>query len=101
ILSESAYCASKFALAGWSESAQLDLWGTPVEVRLVLPGAIETEIWDRPGNDRAHYDGPFEPADTVAAGIVDAIEGERFEHYLPDMQPIVEMKTSDVDAFME
>ncbi|HET6772609.1 MAG TPA: SDR family NAD(P)-dependent oxidoreductase [Acidimicrobiales bacterium] len=97
---EAAYCASKFALAGWSEAMQLDLWDTPVDVRLVLPGAVATEIWDQPGNDPPLYDGPFEPAEDVAAGIVDAIEGDRFEHYLPDMKPIVELKTGDVDGFL-
>jgi short-subunit dehydrogenase len=100
ILGEAAYCASKFALAGWSEAMQLDLWDTGVDVRLVLPGAIDTEIWDQPGNDPPLYDGPLEPAATVAAGIAAAIEGDRFEHYLPDMKPIVEMKTADIDAFL-
>jgi short-subunit dehydrogenase len=100
ILSETAYCASKFALAGWSEAMQLDLWDTPVEVRLILPGAIDTDIWYRPDNDPAHYDGPLEPPETVAAGIVDAIEGDRFEHYLPDMKAIAELKTSDLEGFM-
>jgi short-subunit dehydrogenase len=100
ILGEAAYCASKFALAGWSEAMQLDLWDTGVDVRLVLPGAIDTEIWDQPGNDPPLYDGPLEPATTVAAGIAAAIEGDRFEHYLPDMKPIVEMKTADIDAFL-
>lgn len=100
ILGEAAYCASKFALCGWSESMALDLWHTGVDVRLVLPGAIATEIWDQPGNDSPLYDGPLEPADTVAAGIADAIEGDSFEHYLPDMKAIVEMKTSDIDAFL-
>ena len=78
----------------------LDLWDTGVDVRLILPGAIATEIWDQPGNDDALYDGPFEPPETVAAGIIDAIEGDAFEHYLPDMKPIVEMKTSDIDDFL-
>src|SRR5215469_2488589 len=59
IAHEAAYCASKFALCGWSESMRIDLRGSGVEVKLVLPGAIETEIWDQPGNDPALYDGPF------------------------------------------
>ena len=101
ILAEAAYCASKFALAGWSEAMQLDLWDTPIEVRLILPGAIDTGIWDRPDNDPAHYDGPLEPPETVAAGIIAAIEGDRFEHYLPDLKAIAELKTSDVDGFMD
>ncbi len=49
IADEAAYCASKFALAGWAEAAAIDLWDEPVGVHLVLPGAIDTEIWDRPG----------------------------------------------------
>ena len=100
ILHEAAYCASKFALCGWSESMALDLWGTGVDVRLILPGAIDTDIWDRPDNDEAPYKGPFEPPETVAEGIVAAIEGDGFEHYLPDMKAIAEMKTSDIDGFM-
>ncbi len=100
ILGEAAYCASKFALAGWSESMQLDLWDTGVDVRLVLPGAVATEIWDQPDNDPPLYDGPLEPAEDVAAGIADAIESDRFEHYLPDMQALVEMKSADVDGFL-
>ena len=33
---EAAYCGTKFALAGWAESVAIDLWDTPVDVRLVL-----------------------------------------------------------------
>ncbi len=100
VLGEGAYSASKFALCGWSESMAAELWHTGVEVRLVLPGAIDTEIWDQPGNDAPLYDGPLEPAGNVAAGIVAAVEGDRIEHYLPDMRAIVEIKTSDLDGFL-
>lgn len=100
IAAESAYCASKFALAGWAEAVAIDLWETPVDVRLVLPGPIDTEIWDRPGSDRAHYDGPLEPPSTVATAIADAIEGDAFEVYSPDMRGVVEWKTSDIDAYL-
>lgn len=97
---EAAYCGSKFALAGWSESLAADLVGTGVAVRLVLPGPVDTEIWDQPGNDTADYSGPLVPADEVAAGIVDCIDSPRFEHYLPDMSAVVEMKTKDFDGFV-
>ena len=100
IPAEAAYCASKFALAGWSESLAMDLWSTGVDVRLIVPGAIDTDIWDRPGNDAAHFSGELEPPETVAAGIVAAIEGDRFEHYLPDLKGIAEFKTSAIDDFL-
>jgi short-subunit dehydrogenase len=100
IATEAAYCASKFALAGWSEALAADLAGTGVSIRLVLPGAIDTEIWDQPGNDPPLYAGPLVPADEVASGIVACIASPTFEHYLPDMKAIVEMKTTDFDGFM-
>lgn len=97
---EAAYSASKFALCGWSEAVAVDLWGTGVQVRLVNPGPIDTEIWDLPDNDAPLYDGPKVSADEMAAGIVAAMEGEAFEAYVPDMKAIVEMKTSDPDTFL-
>jgi short-subunit dehydrogenase len=100
ITTEAAYSASKFALCGFSEAMAADLDGTGVKVRLVLPGAIDTEIWDQPGNDPAFYTGPLTPADEVANGIVDAIDSDHFEHYLPDMKAVVELKTADFDSFL-
>jgi NAD(P)-dependent dehydrogenase (short-subunit alcohol dehydrogenase family) len=99
IAAEAAYSASKFALCGWSESLAMDLWGTGIGVRLIIPGAIDTEIWDQPDNDPPLYLGPREPPELVADGIIAAIEGDRFEHYLPDLKPVVEFKTGDPDAF--
>ena len=69
-------------------------------VRLIIPGPIDTDIWDRPGNNVAHYDGPREPPETVARGIVAAIGSDTFEHYLPDLKGVVEFKTSDIDTFL-
>jgi short-subunit dehydrogenase len=100
IATEAAYSASKFALAGWSEALAADLVGTGVHVRLVLPGAIDTEIWDQPDNDPPVYSGPLEPPEEIAAGIIACVHSDRFEHYLPDLSAIVEMKTRDFDAFV-
>jgi short-subunit dehydrogenase len=101
ILHESAYCAAKFALCGWTESMALDLWHTGVQARLVIPGPVDTDIWDRPGTDAPIYDGPKEPPETVAAGIIELLEGDRFEAYLPDMRSIAEFKTTDIETFLE
>jgi short-subunit dehydrogenase len=100
IATEAAYCASKFALAGWSESMAADLVGTGVSLRLVLPGAIDTEIWDQPDNDPPLYSGPLVPAEEMAAGIVDCLDSQGFEHYIPDMKGVVEMKTKDFEGFV-
>lgn len=101
IKGEAAYCASKFALAGWSEAMAADLWSTGIDVRLVHPGPIDTEIWDQPGNAPADYAGPFEPPSAVADAIIAAIESDHFEHYVPDMLAIVEFKTAQIDTFIE
>jgi short-subunit dehydrogenase len=100
IAHEAAYCASKFALSGWSEVMAIDLAGTGVDVRLIQPGPIATDIWDRPGERHAVYDGPKEPPEVVARGILAAIEGSGFEHYLPDLKAVVDYKQSDTDGYL-
>jgi len=97
---EAAYCASKFALCGWTEAMHVDLWDAPIEIRLINPGAIDTEIWDTAGEDAPLYEGEKEPPEGIAEGIVAAIEGEKFEHYIPDMKPFVDAKQDDIDAFL-
>jgi len=101
----SAYCASKFALCGWSEAMAIDLAKTNVRVVLINPGAVDTDIWDRPGSDAPVYDGPKVAPEEVAPGIVAAIdatntESQAFEHYIPDMKAVVEWKTSNIDEFL-
>jgi len=98
---EAAYSASKFALCGWSEAIAVDLFDTGIQIRLVNPGPIDTEIWDLPGNDDPLYSGPKISAAEMAEGIVGAMEGDSFEHYVPDMRGIIESKTADPDPFIK
>jgi NAD(P)-dependent dehydrogenase (short-subunit alcohol dehydrogenase family) len=100
IAHEAAYCASKFALTGWSESMATDLHQSPIQVRLIQPGPIDTDIWDRPDNDPALFDIEKVPPEEVAEGIVAALASDRFEHYLPDMKAIVTGKDADIDSFI-
>jgi short-subunit dehydrogenase len=100
IIHEAAYCASKFALCGWSESMAVDLHGTGVSVKLIQPGPVDTEIWEQPGNDDPLYDGPKVPAEEVADGIISALGSERFEHYLPDLKAVVDAKNADLDGYI-
>ncbi len=100
IIHEAAYCASKFALCGWSESIAADLHGTGIAVKLIEPGPVDTEIWDQPGSEDPLYSGPKFPADQIAEGIVTALSSDCFEHYLPDLKAVVEAKTADIDAYI-
>jgi len=100
IIHESAYCASKFALCGWSESMAVDLHGTGISVKLIEPGPVDTEIWDQPDNDDPIYDGPKFSADEVAVGIIAALGSDGFEHYVPDMKAVVDLKNADIDTYI-
>jgi hypothetical protein len=40
------------------------------------------------------------PPEEGAAGIVASITSDRFEHYVPDLRAVVEMKTRDIEGFM-
>jgi short-subunit dehydrogenase len=110
IVHEAAYCAAKFAMCGWSETARIDLAGSGIDVKLVLPGPIDTEIWEPvPGELPGLYDGPFVSAADCAADIVNAIERDGFEFYVPEsveggfgaQKDLVVGKTQDVDAFTD
>ena len=43
---ESAYCASKFALSGFSEALRTEVMVDKIDVTTIFPGAIETEIFE-------------------------------------------------------
>lgn len=104
---ESAYCAAKYALCGWSEVMRVDLYGTGVDVKLVLPGPIATEIWDQPDNEPALIEVETVPAADAAAGIAEAIEADGFEFYVPpvfpggvDAKEIAVGKARDCDGYV-
>ena len=56
-------------------------------MKLVLPGPIDTEIWDQPDNEPALFDIEKVPAADCAAGIADALEDDGFEYYVPARVP--------------
>jgi short-subunit dehydrogenase len=87
IANEAAYNAAKYAMCGWAEAMYLDLGGSGVDVKLVLPGPIATEIWDQPGNEPALIDVDKVPPAECAAGIADALEDDGFEYYVPPEFP--------------
>jgi NAD(P)-dependent dehydrogenase (short-subunit alcohol dehydrogenase family) len=47
---ETAYCASKFALAGFSEALRTEVMSDKIDVSTIFPGAVETEIFETSAN---------------------------------------------------
>ncbi|HMY73605.1 MAG TPA: SDR family NAD(P)-dependent oxidoreductase, partial [Blastocatellia bacterium] len=47
---ETAYSASKFALAGFSEALRAEVMSEGIDVSTIYPGAVETEIFDAAAN---------------------------------------------------
>ena len=103
IVHESAYCAAKFAVSGWTEVAAMDLADTPIEVKLIQPGAIDTEIWiPLPGELPGLPGAEFVTAEECAAGIVDALEADGVEFFVPaDLKAHVDMKNADLGGWIE
>jgi len=71
---ETAYCASKFAMAGFSEALRTEVMAQGIDVSTIFPGAVESEIWEttdnRTGLDLAALLPKF-PARELARIIVD------------------------------
>ena len=85
---ESAYSASKYAMTGWSEVLAADLGDTGVKVHLVVPGAIDTEMWQK-GQEPASYRGRFVPAQAVSDAVLECLETGKFERWVPRrLQPV-------------
>jgi len=70
---ETAYCASKFAMAGFSEALRTEVMAQGIDVSTIFPGAVESEIWEttenRTGLDMASMLPKF-PARELARIIV-------------------------------
>jgi short-subunit dehydrogenase len=79
-----AYSASKFALAGWTDSLHLEERAHGVHVGLVLPGFVATEGFpQRMLVDRRLTRWAVGKPETVAEAIIDAGPGGRAERYVP------------------
>jgi short-subunit dehydrogenase len=103
IVHESAYCAAKFALSGWTEVAAMDLADSPIEVKLIQPGAIQTEIWiPQPGELPGLPGVDFATAEQCAEGIAAALKTEGFEFFVPaDLKAHVDMKNADIGGWIQ
>lgn len=79
---ETAYCASKFALAGLSQALRTEVMTDKIDVSTIFPGVVESEIWEAATN-RIGYTFPDAlpklPAREVARAIVEDARWPRAE----------------------
>jgi NAD(P)-dependent dehydrogenase (short-subunit alcohol dehydrogenase family) len=74
------YCATKHAVVGLSESLRLELAGTGIDVTVVMPVGVNTELYS--GLQQMRGIKTPEPED-VAEAIVEALQTGRYEVYVP------------------
>jgi len=70
---QTAYCGSKFALAGFSEALRAEVMSDGIDVSTIFPGAVETEIFESAANQtglEAPSFMPKFPANAMARIIV-------------------------------
>ncbi|MHB8340684.1 MAG: SDR family NAD(P)-dependent oxidoreductase [Mycobacteriales bacterium] len=79
---EGAYGASKAALSLWTHALAVDLHGTGVEVSVVSPGPIDTEIWSK-DQTPSPYTGRKYPPELVARAILRSIERRTLHRTTP------------------
>ncbi len=77
---EAVYCGTKFAVLGLTEAVREELRGTGVEVSVVMPNLVATDLGS--GMSAARGSRTLTP-DAVAAAIVGAIERPRLEVPVP------------------
>lgn len=85
------YCATKFALVGFSEALRTEVLGSGVKVALVCPGTTDTEFFVKaekgkmPGASRLML--AVKP-ERVARAICDAAEDGRYRRIIPALAAI-------------
>lgn len=74
------YCGTKFGVLGYSESVALELQGTGVEISVIAPGVINTELATGLKDIRGMR--RLEP-DEVAERVVETLQHPRFVTFVP------------------
>jgi NAD(P)-dependent dehydrogenase (short-subunit alcohol dehydrogenase family) len=74
------YCAAKHGVVGLSEALRLELRGTGVDVSIVMPAIVQTEL--TAGLRPARAFRPTTP-ETVAEAVIDALKENRFDVFVP------------------
>jgi len=81
-----AYCASKFAMLGFSEGLKHELQGTNVKVTVVSPIMVRTNFFDHPSfQDMPKYSPTSLSAENVANAVIKAANSSRLEIIVPSV----------------
>ena len=84
------YCASKFAMLGFSEGLKHELNGTGVGITVVSPIMVKTDFFDHPSFEKMPKYSPTSlSAKTVAKAIVKASSSSRLEIITPSIVRVV------------
>jgi len=80
------YCASKFAMLGFSEGLKHELKGTGVGITVVSPIMVRTDFFDHPSFEKMPKYSPTSlSAKTVAKAILRAANSPRLEVIVPSL----------------
>lgn len=98
---ESAYDASKAALAVFSEAMAVDLWDTGVKVMVVYPGVVDTELFSLPDNDPLIAEVEPISVEEVVAAVLEGLAADAMQVYVPSwFSDLASGKAGDVQRFL-
>ena len=98
---ESAYDASKAALAVFSEAMAIDLWDTGVSTMVVYPGLFDTELFSLPDNDAPIAGIDPSPVSELVDAVMGGMRSGARQVYSPGwFADIVKGKVENLDGFM-
>lgn len=92
---ETAYCASKFALAGFSQALRGEVMSDGIDVSTIFPGAVETEIFESGANQTGMEVPGFAPKFPARAMARIIVQTARF----PQPEVVMAMDAQAIDFF--
>jgi short-subunit dehydrogenase len=83
-LNLAAYCGSKFALNGWSESLYHELKPLGIKVSVICPGPVQTDFnRDFRDSEPKAPSGMIVSTEAVCREVIHAIDNDKFEVVMP------------------
>lgn len=96
VATQGVYSASKFGVRGFSFALRRELWGSGVEVSVVSPGFVRTEM-----TARTRLPVPMPGPEIIAQAIADLLEHPRREVTVPRIYGLAGLLDSTLPALMD